>query len=80
MKNTKYTTEVWDIQFYKVDEDGNELLNEDGSVKLFTQSRDIDLSWVSDSVCDDAIESQKNNLSDAQINLLASAWNRIQQG
>jgi len=31
-------------------------------------------------IVDDAIESQKNNLSDAQINLLASAWNRIQQG
>ena len=31
-------------------------------------------------IVDDAIESQKNNLSDAQINLLSSAWNRIQQG
>ena len=59
MKNTKYTTEVWDIQFYKVDEDGNELHNEDGSVKLFTQSRDIDLSWVSDSVCEDDVEEIK---------------------
>ena len=32
--NKQYSTEVWDIQFYKVDEDGNELLNADGSVKL----------------------------------------------
>lgn len=51
----KYTVEVWDIQFYKVDEDGNELLNKDGSVKMFTASRDIDLSWVADSVCEDDV-------------------------
>lgn len=46
----KYSLAVWDIQFYKVDEDGNELLNDDGSVKMFTESRDIDLSWVADSI------------------------------
>ena len=48
--NKQYSTEVWDIQFYKVDEDGNELLNDDGSVKLFTNSRNMDFSWVADSV------------------------------
>ena len=52
----KYSIEVWDIQFYKVDEDGNELLNDDGSVKLFTQSRNIDLSWVAESVDADELE------------------------
>lgn len=52
----KYSVEVWDIQFYKVDEDGNELLNEDGSVKLFTPNRDIDVSWVSDSVYEEDVE------------------------
>ena len=51
----KYSMAVWDIQFYKVDEDGNELLNEDGSVKLFTPTRDIDVSWVADSVCEDDV-------------------------
>ena len=51
----KYSVEVWDIQFYKVDEDGNELLNEDGSVKLFTPNRDIDVSWVSDSVYEEDV-------------------------
>lgn len=45
-----HTIAVWDIQFYKVDEDGNELLNDDGSIKLFTQTRDIDLSWIAESV------------------------------
>jgi hypothetical protein len=52
----KYTVSVWDIQFYKVDEDGNELLNDDGSIKLFTQTRDIDLSWIADSVSENDIE------------------------
>ena len=45
----KYSVEVWDIQFYKVDEGGNELLNDDGSVKLFTSSRNMDFSWVAES-------------------------------
>ena len=52
----KYSIAVWDIQFYKVDEDGNELLNDDGSVKMFTESRDIDLSWVADSVYEDDVK------------------------
>ena len=52
----KYTVSVWDIQFYKVDEDGNELLNDDGSIKLFTQTRDIDLSWIADSVSENDIK------------------------
>lgn len=52
----KYTVFVWDIQFYKVDEDGNELLNDDGSIKLFTQTRDIDLSWIADSVSENDIQ------------------------
>lgn len=45
----KYSVEVWDIQFYKVDEDGNELLNDDGSIKLFTGNRNMDFSWVAES-------------------------------
>jgi len=52
----KYTVSVWDIQFYKVDEDGNELLNDDGSIKLFTQTRDIDLSWIADSISENDIQ------------------------
>ena len=53
--NKKYSVEVWDIQFYKVDENGDELLNDDGSVKLFTPTRDIDVSWVSDSVYEEDV-------------------------
>lgn len=52
----KYSVAVWDIQFYKVDDDGNELLNDDGSVKMFTESRDIDLSWVADSIYEDDVK------------------------
>ncbi len=52
----KYSVAIWDIQFYKVDEDGNELLNDDGSVKMFTESRDIDLSWVADSIYEDDVK------------------------
>ena len=26
---------IYDLRFYAVDEDGNELLNDDGSIKLF---------------------------------------------
>jgi len=56
----KYSTEVWDIQFYKVNEDGDELRNDDGSVKLFTPTRDIDLSWISDSVYEKDVEEIKS--------------------
>jgi hypothetical protein len=51
----EYSIAVWDIQFYKVDEDGNELLNEDGSVKLFTDGGNMDLSYVGAYVTDDEL-------------------------
>jgi hypothetical protein len=47
--NKDYSIAVWDIQFYKVDKNGDELLNDDGSVKLFTSSRNMDFSWVAES-------------------------------
>tara|TARA_R100001377_G_scaffold69070_1_gene44348 strand:+ start:159 stop:338 length:180 start_codon:yes stop_codon:yes gene_type:complete len=49
----KYSIEVWDIQFYKVDEDGNELLNEDGSTKLFTEGGNMDVSYLAEHLTDD---------------------------
>ncbi len=51
----KYSIAVWDVQFYKVDEDGNELLNEDGSVKLFTEGGNMDLSYIAEHVTDDEL-------------------------
>ena len=51
---------VWDVRFYMNDDDGNELLNDDGSVKLFTAPflEDYD-NWVRyafDMVVPDALE------------------------
>ena len=34
----EYSLAVWNVEFYKVDEDGNPLVNEDGSVKLFFEN------------------------------------------
>ncbi len=36
----EYDIGVWDIQFYKVDKNGMELQNPDGSVKLFQLKED----------------------------------------
>ena len=53
---SKYDICVWDIQFCKKDDDGNELLNSDGSIKLFTVVTDIDLSHISEYVEDEDLE------------------------
>ena len=45
MKNLKGNVCVWDVRFYLNDDDGNELLNDDGSVKLFT-APDLNLDVV----------------------------------
>jgi len=37
--------QVWSIRYYLVDEDGNEVLNDDGSVKTF-RSEGEDLSFA----------------------------------
>ena len=37
---SKLDIAVWDIQFYKVDKNGMELQNPDGSVKLFQLKED----------------------------------------
>ena len=41
---------VWECTFSKCDENGDEICNEDGSVKLFTGHRDFDRSYISESV------------------------------
>ena len=35
MSNKDYTIEVWNIQFYRLDEDGNEELDDAGNIKLY---------------------------------------------
>ena len=39
---------IYDITFYKCDEDGNEERNADGTTKIYTSKQNIDLSYVSD--------------------------------
>jgi hypothetical protein len=60
----KYNLEVWDITFYKTDEDGEPLVNEDGSVKLF-QDKKCSLDW-SDRIhwILDAIDKNENLLEE----------------
>ena len=56
---SKYNIGVWDIQFYKTDDDGNELLNPDGSVKLFRHKYDHDVSFIAESTTHDDLEEIK---------------------
>ena len=49
---------VYDLVFYKTDEDGNEVLNKDGTIKLFDY--EMDCSYLADDVdIDDLIERNK---------------------
>ena len=54
---TKKYYYIWDIRFYKMDEDGNEETHEDGSVKLYTDaSRKFDYSYIGDGFDQDDLE------------------------
>jgi len=44
-----YSVGIWDCTFYLVDEDGNPLFNEDGSVKEFYSNK-IDMSYWADGI------------------------------
>ena len=52
---------VWDIQFCKKDEEGNELLNEDGSVKLFNLKREHDVSFIAEGTDHEDLEEVTND-------------------
>ena len=56
---SKYNIGVWDIQFYKTDDDGNELLNSDGSIKLFQLKREHDVSFIAESTTDEDLKEIK---------------------
>jgi hypothetical protein len=53
--NKEYSIAVWNVQFCKIDEDGNELLNDDGSVKLFFDDSNFDYSYLADSINDNVL-------------------------
>jgi arginine decarboxylase-like protein len=60
----KYNVEVWDITFYKVNDDGEALLNKDGSVKLFQDTNSkLDFSWIRDAI-DSTNEDMLEEISD----------------
>ena len=44
-----YTVGVWDLSFYVMDEDGEEVLNSDGSLKLFDVPN-LDCSYIAERV------------------------------
>ena len=52
---------LWDIQFCKKDEDGNELLNDDGSVKLFQLKREHDVSFIAEGTDHEDLEEVNDN-------------------
>ena len=52
---------VWDIKFCKKDEDGNELLNDDGSVKLFQLKREHDGSFIAEGTDHEDLEEVNDN-------------------
>lgn len=52
----QYSIAVWNVQFYKIDEDGNELLNDNGSVKLFFENSNFDYSYLADSINDNELK------------------------
>ena len=56
----QYDIALWDIQCYKVDEEGNELQNPDGTVKLFQLKRDIDCSFIAEGTTEDELEEINN--------------------
>ena len=64
---SKYNIGVWDIQFYKTDDDGNELLNSDGSVKLFQLKREHDVSFIAESTTDEDLKEIKEERWDLDI-------------
>mgnify|MGYP004358396953 FL=1 len=42
MKDKTYTNEIFDIFFYKADEDGNPLKNEKGKTIVFVSTREVE--------------------------------------
>ena len=59
LKDKNNNVVVWDCTFYLKDEEGNEILNEDGSVKIFDAPK-LDWSHIAEYVeLDDLIEVQQ---------------------
>jgi len=49
----KYKLKLLNLQFYMEDDDGDELLNKDGSVKIFTDANGrFNFTWINDILAD----------------------------
>jgi hypothetical protein len=48
-KYKNYTIYVWDCTFYLMDGDGNEVLNDDGTIKIF-EAPNNDWSYMAESI------------------------------
>ena len=58
--NKKLSIGVWDLTFYLMDDDGEEVLNNDGTVKMF-DAPELDCGWIVDSVEFDDLEELESN-------------------
>ncbi len=56
----EYTIAVWDLVFFRVDDDGNAELDADGNVKLYDMP-DYDCSYLADGLGIDDLTVIKNN-------------------
>lgn len=56
----KLSLGMWDCRFYFVDGDGNQLLDKNGNVRLFTAD-DHDFSFMADGVGFDELSEVKEN-------------------
>ena len=60
--NKEGVTAVWECILYKCNENGSEICNEDGSLKLFKARRDFDWSHIAESFDDsDLVEFEDRN-------------------
>ena len=57
----EYDICVWDIQFCKTDENGKNLLNDDGTVKLFQLKREHDVSFIAEGTDHEDLEEINND-------------------
>ena len=53
--NKEYSVAVWDIQFYKIDEEGDAMTDKKGNVQLYTMS-DYDCSYLAEGLDVDELE------------------------
>lgn len=58
MVDKEYSILVWNLQFFKVDEDGDALTDNKGNVQLYNAT-DYDCSYLAEGLDDDDLEEVK---------------------